>query len=517
MVSITLVAALLGLCLTAFAFSGSGTKTDPFRIANAADLAALSSAEGSFEDVYFVQTADVTAQDFTPIGTNAAFGGHYDGGGYAISLYGTAALFEKTENATLLNIRLTESTLTATDGLCGLVGKAGGSTVIENCAAKVTVDLPETLRAACIGGIAGSADAQAVIRGCTSSITVSAATNAVDLHIGGIVGDLSGAVKQCTAEGTLAIGGEPYLLYLGGIVGHNSGTVEGCVNKALVSGSTSSRNAGLFVGGVVGHNESGRIERTQNEGAVTGNGVAGSPAYVGGIVGFHTDGTAALSKNAGAVGANSAFVGGIAGSVFSADADAVVENCLNTGSVGQLVGLGMRDNRRFLAVLQSGVTYRGTTATAEAPYGYRETDVYAAGDASVAETLKNAAVTAGLDDPAWQFQRIGVLPELAVIKDPALPELFVTGMNPVSGKCTFLVYQPEGSVNDTTHLVAAFYQENRLLGTKFVPLSDAADGYVQLTLPMYASCDEIRLLPFASLANWRPSSVMKKTSRTLEN
>ena len=95
--------ALLTVCLAATtawaAYSGgTGTKDDPYLIANANDLNKLAhhlnyGATGYFDDKYFVQTADIDCNGYTyydtwePIGKDAdhKFGGHYDGGGYTIS------------------------------------------------------------------------------------------------------------------------------------------------------------------------------------------------------------------------------------------------------------------------------------------------------------------------------------------------------------------------------------------------------------------------------------------------
>ena len=77
---------------------GTGTKDDPYLIANANDLNKLAhhlnyQSTGYFDDKYFVQTADIDCSGWTyydtweVIGKDAdhPFGGHYDGGGYSIT------------------------------------------------------------------------------------------------------------------------------------------------------------------------------------------------------------------------------------------------------------------------------------------------------------------------------------------------------------------------------------------------------------------------------------------------
>ena len=83
---------------TAWAWSGSGTSENPYKISSAADLARIrtmmNSGSETFEDRYFVQTADIDCSDMAVwndnqgagIGRDAshAFKGRYDGGGYEI-------------------------------------------------------------------------------------------------------------------------------------------------------------------------------------------------------------------------------------------------------------------------------------------------------------------------------------------------------------------------------------------------------------------------------------------------
>ena len=81
------------LCLTvssAWAWSGSGTSSDPYRIVSTDDLATLRNNVNNgtnYNDVYFKQTANITLSgEWTPIGTAAnPFKGHYDGGNFTIT------------------------------------------------------------------------------------------------------------------------------------------------------------------------------------------------------------------------------------------------------------------------------------------------------------------------------------------------------------------------------------------------------------------------------------------------
>ena len=123
-------------------------------------------------------------------------------------------------------------------------------------------------------------------------------------------GDNTGTVQNLTVSGTVSGG-----MHVGGIVGQNNGSVKNCYNTGAVSGS------GWYVGGVVGDN-SGTVENCYNTGTVTG-----TDDYVGGVVGYNSSSTVENCHNIGAVSGNN-FVGGVVG-----DNGGSVKNCYNTGEV----------------------------------------------------------------------------------------------------------------------------------------------------------------------------------------
>ncbi len=187
----------------------------------------------------------------------------------------------------------------------------------------------------------------------------------------GSTGDDSGIVRNLTVAGSLAADD-----YVGGIAGVLYGTVENCVNNVTVTGNQK-------VGGIVGNAMPGSvIRRSTNNGALTGYGSLGGIAgyslgyydrettlsipslvvncanygtvngtshnCIGGIVGYlHSYVSIVYCHNAGAITVSSTHdpyhdssVGGIVGRCEGVDengsyedAQALVENCYNTGDI----------------------------------------------------------------------------------------------------------------------------------------------------------------------------------------
>jgi hypothetical protein len=92
-----------------------------------------------------------------------------------------------------------------------------------------------------------------------------------DEHVGGLVGENSGTIRNCYATGSV-IGNR----YVGGLVGYNyNGSVWNCYTTGSVSGSG-------VVGGLVAGNHGGNISNSYSTGDVSGDG------DVGGLVGKNT-------------------------------------------------------------------------------------------------------------------------------------------------------------------------------------------------------------------------------------
>jgi uncharacterized repeat protein (TIGR02543 family) len=229
--------------------SGSGTSSNPYKIATANNLAWLSNyceTTGSLSG-YFIQTANINLSSYwwLPIGnyTNV-FSGSYDGKGYAItnincynsdgkSYYGLfgAVRGSTTENAKLSNIVIVSGTVgdqtsgyKSTYGYCGSIVGRGYYIDIIDCINKANVTQS---KAQYIGGIAGYL-ATATVSGCYNYGSVTG-TN----YVGGIVGYANGV----TIENSYANVSINANAYSGGIVGacRSTVTITSCAYEGSVT------------------------------------------------------------------------------------------------------------------------------------------------------------------------------------------------------------------------------------------------------------------------------------------
>ena len=145
----------------AYAWSGSGTSSDPYLIGSKADWEEFRNRLGAnfsknFNGEYLKLTADIdVGGDITPAGDNDVnrdFKGTFDGNGHTLNVNcsGTGrfiALFRGTYGATIKNLRVVGSITnqaTSSDNnenrfSAGLVGNCQAGTVIQNCVISVTI------------------------------------------------------------------------------------------------------------------------------------------------------------------------------------------------------------------------------------------------------------------------------------------------------------------------------------------------------------------------------------------
>ena len=232
--------------------------------------------------------------NFAPIGTKTVpYTGTFNGNNHSISglsVNGSdyVGLFGYVNGATIQNINLCDSQITATNegeigtSTGGIVGYATGAAKIENCS---TNNIKIEARSLHIGGIIGRGEGSTEISNCTNTSTLDGTYN-----VGGIAGSLEG------------------------------GSITNCGN----SGNLPATGASGCVGGIVGCTSTGQISTCYNTGEITG----GSNARVGGIVGL-SDGSPSISDcyNVGAVHGGK-FNGGIAGLAIG-----TYRYCFNTGAV----------------------------------------------------------------------------------------------------------------------------------------------------------------------------------------
>ena len=162
MLALLMLLPLWGLGGQAWGWGGSGTSSDPWLIATAADWDALATGTqgDTYSGKYFRQTADITGVT-TMVGTSGKpFAGIYDGDGHTLSVSidsndAFTAPFRYIGGATIRHLHITGSVSgnLHTAGLVGAcVGQVGasvsdgfavGTNTIDDCRVSVTANEPD--------------------------------------------------------------------------------------------------------------------------------------------------------------------------------------------------------------------------------------------------------------------------------------------------------------------------------------------------------------------------------------
>ena len=227
--------------VTAWAWDGQGTQSNPYKIASVSDLNTLrsQSASNNFDGVYFELTSDIAfnssqSNNFSPIASGSYyFQGVLNGNGHTIS-----------------GVRMSISEMGK-----GLFGSIGGNGVVKNL--KVT---NTQISAWNQSGIIASYS-EGTIEDCTiGSDVVLNAINPNGSQYGSIVGwTRGGRISHCISEASITLssanGGYNSM---GGMVGElNSATIEHCVFAGTMQISSFSMNTNNYA--VVGKYTSGTI------------------------------------------------------------------------------------------------------------------------------------------------------------------------------------------------------------------------------------------------------------------
>ena len=326
-----------GNIATAFA-GGTGTGSDPYQIADGAQLAYLASEVNkgqTYENSYFVLTADIdlAKHDWTPIGNSfsgllfrlpdySLFAGNLDGKGHTISniSIGTESsplesdvfgLFGATSGK-ISNLNLNGVTIYGTAknvsgyviGLAGaLAGFAGGS--IENCHVtnlSMTMNTPDSgwTAAYWIGGLVGILDESKSIEECSAAGTIKELSGKGS--IGGLIGELGKAAKITYSRSDVTVnvkadsrGGAN----VGGFIGKGNGKTdaETVIRNCYATGNvTGGAYTGGFAGGLWGLNikncyASGNVSQAAAAMASFVGTDASDSAYYGSITNCFTTGS----------------------------------------------------------------------------------------------------------------------------------------------------------------------------------------------------------------------------------
>ncbi|MCR5468395.1 MAG: Ig-like domain-containing protein [Lachnospiraceae bacterium] len=272
---------------------GTGTASDPYQIADYADLCAFATKVNSGETgacAILVNKIYATGQtNWSPIGNDShKYSGTFDGNGKVIY-----ALYYNHENVDYV-------------GLFGYVdGGEVRNVAMEN------------------GSITGGSYTGAVA-GHLESGTIANCYNIGAINGGQYVGGLVGYLRRGTVVNCINIGSVSGDDLTGGLVGQNRyGAVRNSYNTGAVCGD------GSYVGGLVGYTngsdpDNGIINNCYNTGEVSGS------SYIGGLVGY-TLGDAIVQNcyNTGEV-SGSSNIGGLVGYNWGGT---IVQNCYNLGNV----------------------------------------------------------------------------------------------------------------------------------------------------------------------------------------
>ena len=238
---------------------GTGTVSDPYQIATAADLILLGGSPQDYNK-HFILTADIDLDpnlqggkifDKSVIASDTYTGSEFDGINFTGVFDGNGHVIS---HMTIHGM-----------GYLGLFGKVASGSKIKYLG---VVDV----------NITGEVDANII---------------ASDIFVGGLIGWNFGDVLQCFITGR--VNGNDLV---GGLVGVNDGSVINCYNMCNVSGND-------YVGGLVGDN-GGSISTSYNRGSVSGR------DSVGGLVGDNIFGNIVSSYSSGSVSGND-DVGGLVG------------------------------------------------------------------------------------------------------------------------------------------------------------------------------------------------------------
>lgn len=269
---------------------GSGTASDPYHIASASDLMAISTTTQAH--LYYILENDIDLSaytNWTPISDagNGFFLGHFDGNNHIIKNFtvndasgglSEIGLFgDIGSNATLSNLTLTNVNIQSISKHCeiGSLSPFLGSKV-TNCSASGTIS-----GIGSVGGLFASTDDGTIMTNCSFVGSVSVTDVSGMTEVGGLVAHHDGIMTNCFTHGSVSATGLSN--GVGGLAGDSEGGktdgIISCYSDASVSGS----NGPSYVGGLVGDDYPEPISNCYFAGSVAISGDQGGGT--GGLVG----------------------------------------------------------------------------------------------------------------------------------------------------------------------------------------------------------------------------------------
>ncbi len=312
------------------AFTGSGTKADPYQIRSKADMLLLArytnDDDYAFTGRYFkvMNDIDFDTTAYVPVAVKVhRLDADFDGNGkkflninytsdYRLSTGSFFALIGTVgENGRVHNVNLASGYMAAYGRTGGIAGRVYGT--VDSCESHITLS---TTKDVGFGGIAGRVMGGGKVTNCKGYAKFDAKYN----RVGGIVYDVQrgGLVENCENYSDI---NAPYIS-VAGIAAQNAGTISNCVNHGAIAGKSS-------VGGIVGTSLGGDVLlNCLNEGTVTATG-----SEAGGILASTTNRSDSIiiasCSNTAAVTADK-YAGGLMGYAY---VKVLADSCYNTGDV----------------------------------------------------------------------------------------------------------------------------------------------------------------------------------------
>lgn len=255
LLTLSLLAGLtVGLALPASAASGyaggSGTQSDPYRIATAQQLAAFRdqvNAGSTGLCAKLTGNIDLQGQAWEPIGlTSSGYTGTFDGSGYAI------------RNLYITDVSTGTSSGSWTLWGCGLFGVVGSRGVVRGVNVDGTIAMKGTnatdVDLGCIAGgnLGAIEECFATVSFQGFDLTVTSPSSTSTTTIGGLVGANHGAIRNCYVVGSMNLAIQTRKVAVGGLAGHLTGskaTLENCYAALSMNVDT---NASANIGALVG-------------------------------------------------------------------------------------------------------------------------------------------------------------------------------------------------------------------------------------------------------------------------
>lgn len=235
---------------------GSGTKSDPYIIETAQDLADVRKNRTA----YYELAADIDLSSYSnwsPIGSNKAiFEGHFNGKGHTITnLRSTGdfadnrSLFGYCRNCTIKNLKITNAYVKGHYYTGILVGRVEGGAVISNIYVSGSV-ISDIQAGGLIGSLMGDSSNRAVVSECYADVVVEMSGDSYNRGGGGLIGPATYSdIINCGVVSSLTVSQRGKTVNIAGFVRSlNNSSVSCCYSVTSVNTypGTTSQYSDLF-------------------------------------------------------------------------------------------------------------------------------------------------------------------------------------------------------------------------------------------------------------------------------